>query len=106
VGASAPGTLGQAAARRALLLKAIAKAPTGLLRDPVLLAETVTLEFSVFALDVLTLWLAFRALGDSPPIWIAYVSFIMASMAATLGPIPLAWARSRRLVSGCSACSA
>ena len=28
-------------------------------------------------------------LGDSPAIWIAYVSFIMVSMAATLGPIPL-----------------
>jgi glycosyltransferase 2 family protein len=52
----------------ALLLKAIAEAPTGLLRDPVLLAETVTLEFSVFALDAVTLWLAFRALGDSPAI--------------------------------------
>lgn len=71
------------------LLKAIAEAPTGLLHDPVLLAETVTLEFSVFALDALTLWLAFRALGDSPAIWIAFVSFVMASMAATLGPIPL-----------------
>jgi len=52
----------------ALLLKAIAEAPTGLLHDPVLLAETVTLEFSVFALDAVTLWLAFRALGDSPAI--------------------------------------
>jgi hypothetical protein len=31
----------------ALLLKAIAEAPTDLLHDPVLLAETVTLEFSV-----------------------------------------------------------
>ena len=73
----------------ALLLKAIAEAPAGLLHDPVLLAETMTLEFAVFALDALTLWLAFRALGDSPAIWIAFVSFIMASMAATLGPIPL-----------------
>ncbi len=73
----------------ALLLKAIAEAPTGLLHDPNLLAEIVTLEFVVFALDALTLWLAFRGLGDSPAIWIAFVSFIVASMAATLGPIPL-----------------
>jgi uncharacterized protein (TIRG00374 family) len=73
----------------ALLLKTIAEAPTDLLRDPVLLAETVILEFAVFALDALTLWLVFRALGDTPAIWAAYVSFIMASMAATLGPIPL-----------------
>jgi uncharacterized membrane protein YbhN (UPF0104 family) len=31
----------------------------------------------------------FRALGNDPAIWIVFVSFIMASMAATLGPIPL-----------------
>ena len=73
----------------AFLLKAIAEAPTGLLRDPVLLAETVVLELAVFALDALTLWLAFLALGDTTAIWVAFVSFIMASMAATLGPIPL-----------------
>jgi uncharacterized membrane protein YbhN (UPF0104 family) len=73
----------------ALLLGAIAKAPTDLLRDPVLLAETVTLELAVFVLDALTLWVVFRALGDTPAIWIPFVSFIMASMAATLGPIPL-----------------
>jgi uncharacterized protein (TIRG00374 family) len=60
-----------------------------LLRDPVLLVETVILEFAVFALDALTLWLVFRALGDTRAIWVAFVSFIMASMAATLGPIPL-----------------
>ena len=73
----------------ALLLRAIGDAPTDLLRDPVLLAETVILQFADFALDALTLWLAFRALGDAPAIWVAFVSFIMASMAATLGPIPL-----------------
>ena len=73
----------------ALLLRAIAKAPTDLLRDPVLLAKTVTLELAVFVFDALTLWLVFRALGDSPALWVAFVSFIMASMAATLGPIPL-----------------
>jgi len=73
----------------AFLLSAIAKAPTDLLRDPALLAETVALELAVFVFDALTLWLVFRALGDTPAIWIAFVSFIMASMAATLGPIPL-----------------
>ncbi len=71
------------------LLRAIAESPTDLLRDPVLLVETIILEFAVFALDALTLWLMFRALGVEPAIWIAYVSFIMASMTATLGPIPL-----------------
>jgi uncharacterized protein (TIRG00374 family) len=71
------------------LLRAMAESPTDLLLDPVLLAETIALEFAVFALDALTLWLMLRALGDEPAIWIAFVSFIMASMAATLGPIPL-----------------
>ncbi len=73
----------------AVLLTAIAEAPTDLLRDPVLLAETLILEFAVFALDAVTLWLSFLALGDTPAIWVAFVSFMMASMAATLGPIPL-----------------
>jgi uncharacterized protein (TIRG00374 family) len=72
-----------------LPLRTIAKAPTDLLREPLLLAETTVLELAVFVLDALTLWLAFRALGDTPAIWVPFVSFIMASMAATLGPIPL-----------------
>jgi hypothetical protein len=59
------------------------------LLDPGLLAETIALEFAIFAFDALTLWLMFRALGDEPAVWVAFVSFIMASMAATLGPIPL-----------------
>jgi glycosyltransferase 2 family protein len=73
----------------ALLLRAIANAPTDLLRDPVLLGETVILELAVFVFDALTLWLVFRALGDNPAMWVTFASFIMASMAATIGPIPL-----------------
>ena len=71
------------------LLRAIAEAPADLLLDPILLGETVALEFAIFALDALTLWLVFRAVGNDPAIWIAFVSFIMASIFATLGPIPL-----------------
>jgi hypothetical protein len=73
----------------AFLLRAIAKAPTDLLRDPLLLGETLILELAVFVFDALTLWLVFRALGDTPAMWVAFVSFIMASVAATIGPIPL-----------------
>jgi glycosyltransferase 2 family protein len=73
----------------AFLLRAIANAPTDLLRDPLLLTETVILELAVFVFDALTLWLVFRALGDTPAMWVAFVGFIMASMAATVGPIPL-----------------
>ncbi|HTW53201.1 MAG TPA: lysylphosphatidylglycerol synthase transmembrane domain-containing protein [Bradyrhizobium sp.] len=73
----------------AQLLRAISDAPTDLVRDPRLLAQTVPLELAVFALDALTLWLVIRGLGQDPPLWVAAVSFIMASVAATLGPIPL-----------------
>jgi len=73
----------------ARLLHAIADAPTDLVRDPRLLAQTVPLEFAIFFLDALTLWLVLRGLGQDPPLWIAFVSFVMASVAATLGPIPL-----------------
>jgi len=73
----------------AQLLRAIADAPTDLLRDPRLLAQTVPLEFAIFVLDALTLWLVLRGLGQDPPFWVAFASFIMASVAATLGPVPL-----------------
>jgi len=71
------------------LLRAISDAPTGLLRDPLLLVQTVALEFAIFALDALTLWLVLRGLGQDPTVWIAFASFMMASIAGTLGPIPL-----------------
>jgi glycosyltransferase 2 family protein len=73
----------------AALRDAIAKAPTDLLRDPLLLIQTVGLEIAGFALDALTLWLAFHALGAPVPTWTAFVSFMIASMTATIGPIPL-----------------
>jgi len=73
----------------ARLLRAIADAPTDLVRDPGLLVQTVPLEFAIFALDALTLWLVLRGLGQEPPLWVAFVSFVMASVATTLGPIPL-----------------
>jgi glycosyltransferase 2 family protein len=72
-----------------LLRKALLEAPTHLLRDPVLLTQTIPLELADFVLDALTFWFVFCALGEIPPIWIAFVSFMTASMAATLGPIPL-----------------
>lgn len=73
----------------AQLLRAIAAAPTELLKDPILLVQTIIFELIIFVLDALTLWLMFRALGNDPAIWIIFVSFIIASITATLGPIPL-----------------
>jgi glycosyltransferase 2 family protein len=76
----------------AFLLKAIVEAPIGLLHDPTLIAETVTLESSVFALDALTLLLAFHALGNSAAIWIAFVSLrgILSLLGVAIG---LLWRR-------------
>jgi len=71
------------------LLKILADAPTDLLRHPQLLIETVTLQMGIFLLDALTLWLAFYAIGETLDFWIVFVSFVAASMAATIGPIPL-----------------
>jgi glycosyltransferase 2 family protein len=73
----------------AQLLRTIADAPTDLVRDVPLLAQTVSLELAIFVLDALTLWFVLRGLGQDPPLWVAFVSFIMASVAATIGPIPL-----------------
>jgi len=71
------------------LLQAITDAPADLLRDPLLLAQTIPLEATIFCLDALTLWLVLRGLGQDPDTWIVFASFVMASMTATLAPIPL-----------------
>ena len=57
--------------------------------QPVLLAQTVGLQLGIFLLDALTLWLVFNAIGDVPEIWVVFVGFVMASMAATIGPMPI-----------------
>lgn len=69
--------------------RALAEAPTDLLRSPGLLAQTVGLQLGIFLLDALTLWLVFNAIGDVPEIWVVFVGFVMASMAATIGPMPI-----------------
>lgn len=71
------------------LLQAIAEAPADLLRDPMLLVQSTLLECADFALDAATLWMVLRGLGQDPGIWVAFASFVMAAMAATLAPIPL-----------------
>jgi uncharacterized membrane protein YbhN (UPF0104 family) len=71
------------------LLKAAAAAPADLLRPPLHLAETISLQLTIFLLDALTLWAAFRALAVPADVWIAFTAFVSVSMAATIGPIPL-----------------
>ena len=73
----------------ATLLNALAKAPTDLLRDTALLIQAISLQLGIFLLDATTLWIAFRAVGLAVDFWIVVVSFIIASMTATIAPIPL-----------------
>ncbi|MFM0290950.1 lysylphosphatidylglycerol synthase transmembrane domain-containing protein [Paraburkholderia megapolitana] len=72
-----------------VLLRALTDAPTGLLRSPRLLMQTISLQLAIFVLDASTLWLAFNALGSVPALWVVFVSFAIASMVATIGPIPV-----------------
>jgi uncharacterized protein (TIRG00374 family) len=54
-----------------------------------LFIQTASLQLGIFMLDAVTLWLAFNSIGVVPEIWVVFVSFAIASMAATIGPIPV-----------------
>jgi hypothetical protein len=57
--------------------------------DPRLIGETVALQLGVFALDATTLWCACQAVGLHVDIGGVYMSFVLASVVATLSPLPL-----------------
>lgn len=71
------------------LLQQLIDAPTELLHSPRLLMQTFGLQLAIFLLDAMTLLLAFNALGEVPAPWVVFVSFAIASMVATIGPIPV-----------------
>lgn len=73
----------------AALFQRVAAAPSNLLRDKRVLATTVLLQLAVFALDALTFWVIFVALAQPVGLATAFASFMSASVAATIGPIPL-----------------
>lgn len=73
----------------ATLLHGLAEAPLEVLRSPAPLAATVLLQLAVFLLDSATLWVMFSAVGQPIPLATAVAGFMMASVAATLAPIPL-----------------
>jgi glycosyltransferase 2 family protein len=71
------------------LVDAMEQAPTKTLRDPVSIAVATVLQFAVFVLDALTLWTMLHAVGsDAGPLQ-AFAGFMAASVAATVGPMPL-----------------
>jgi glycosyltransferase 2 family protein len=71
------------------LLNAVVLARSDLLRSRRLMTKVTLLQLSIFVLDALTLWLSFQALGRAPAFWNCFVAFVVASAAATMGPIPL-----------------
>jgi len=75
--------------RAVALLKAVADAPSNLLRNRALIGRAAVSQMSIFVLDALTLWFSFYALGSSLPFWIAFVAFVAASATATISVIPL-----------------
>ncbi len=71
------------------LMNDIATAPRELLRSPDLVIFTTLLHASVFLLDAATLWVMLQVVGINASFWVVFPSFVLASIVATLGPIPL-----------------
>lgn len=75
--------------RLKLLLQALSQTSGELVHDRALWIVATALHGSVFLLDSLTLWVMLQAIGQSVSFWVVLPSFIMASVVATLGPVPL-----------------
>jgi glycosyltransferase 2 family protein len=73
----------------AMLLSTIASAPGGLLKEPTPFLWATALQLLVFALDSATLWIMLQAVGAEATAPSAFAAFMMASIAATVGPMPL-----------------
>src|SRR5487761_2103072 len=73
----------------AQLARMLSQIRVDMLRDPRLILETVTLQSGIFLLDAATLWCTGRAVGLHVDVGSSFMSFILASVVATLSPIPL-----------------
>jgi uncharacterized protein (TIRG00374 family) len=67
----------------------LARFPMELLKDWRLMLETTGLQLAIFAIDAWTLRIMLQAVGVQEPFGPAYCAFIMASIVATLAPVPL-----------------
>ena len=72
-----------------VLLAAIGQASPALLRDPGSFLWATVLQLGVFVLDSITLWVMLQAIGAGGSPATAAAAFMMASLAATIGPVPL-----------------
>ena len=73
----------------ASLVRAADDAPMTLLHRPGVLATMTSLSVAVILLDAATLWVMLAALGLPASFQIAFPSYLLAMMVATVGPIPL-----------------
>lgn len=64
------------------------QAPGAIIHNPRLIAGVALFNALVFLLDAATLQLSLLALGEQPSFATAFIAFVMASIAVTLGPIP------------------
>jgi uncharacterized membrane protein YbhN (UPF0104 family) len=71
------------------LAKTLDQVRLDLLRDPRLIFATVAYQLAIFLLDTATLWCARRAVNLNLDVARVFTSFILASIVATLSPIPL-----------------
>lgn len=71
------------------LLAIMAQAPARLIYDPKLIAKAMAFNGLVFLADAATLQLCLLAVGQTVDFSTALIALIMASIAVTLGPIPL-----------------
>jgi uncharacterized membrane protein YbhN (UPF0104 family) len=73
----------------AFLLDTIVHAPTDTLKNVPLIAQTVLLQAAILFLHTATLWVMLYALHEPVSYLAALPSFVIASVVAMLGPIPL-----------------
>jgi uncharacterized membrane protein YbhN (UPF0104 family) len=73
----------------AQLARMLSQVRVDMLRDPRLIFEVVTLQSGIFLLDAATLWCTGRSVGLNVGVGSSFMSFVLASVVATLSPIPL-----------------
>lgn len=67
----------------------LSKIRRDLVSDAIILVQTTALQATIFLLDATTLWFVLRATGTDIQPSNAFVSFVLASVVATLSPLPL-----------------
>ncbi|GJQ23990.1 MAG: flippase-like domain-containing protein [Planctomycetia bacterium] len=71
------------------VLNALGDAPGYLLKSPALIIKTTLFQGTIFLLDAYTLNVMLYAIGQDTSFLVVFASFVIASMVATLGPVPL-----------------